>query len=53
MKIVVDEIPKEPKDCLFVKDHRGNMMCGLNVLEKCNPKECKYLKEEHKNIVFK
>ena len=52
MRIIVDEMPKEPKECLFVKDHHGNMVCGLNVLESCNPNECKYLKEEHKNIVF-
>ena len=52
MKIIVDEMPKEPKECLFVEDHRENMLCGLNVSQPCNPKECKYLKEEHKNIIF-
>ena len=52
MKIIVDEMPKESKECLFVEDHRENMLCGLNVSEPCNPKECKYLKEEHKNIIF-
>ena len=54
MRIVVDEMPKEPKECLFSADHHrnGNIVCQFDVLTPCNPQECPYLKREHSSIEF-
>lgn len=47
MKILVDERPKEPKDCLFAeRTYRGNYVCKFQGGCICceNTKECKFLK---------
>ena len=57
MKIIVDEMPKEPKECLFSEKTVGmdklydckfdNKLCCSDNLQKCP-----YLKREHRSIEF-
>lgn len=46
MRIIVDEIPKEQKECLFSeRTYSGNYVCkfqGSCIV--CNPLRCKFLK---------
>ena len=46
MRIIVDEIPKEQKECLFSeRTFNGNYVCkfqGSCIV--CNPERCKFLK---------
>lgn len=46
MQIVVDQKPKEPKECVFhEKTYTGNYVCKLqHSCIVCNPDKCKFLK---------
>ena len=51
MKIIVDEIPKKPRECIFAEYDSGYMycrlskeICDLEICEKCN-KLLKHKKE--------
>ncbi len=53
MKIIVDEIPKEQKECLFSeRTYSGNYVCkfqGRCIV--CNPERCKFLKSIYDYVV--
>ena len=46
MKIIVDEMPKEQKECLFSEMvYSGNYVCKFQgSCMVCNPEKCKFLK---------
>lgn len=46
MKIIVDEMPKEQKECLFSKrTYSGNYVCKFQgCCRVCNPERCNFLK---------
>ena len=46
MKIIVDEIPKEKKECLFSERiYGGNYVCKFyGCCRVCNPERCNFLK---------
>ena len=47
MRIIVDEMPNESKDCIFsecTNRERGNYVCKLYRGRGCEPARCKFLK---------
>ena len=47
MRIIVDEMPSESKDCIFsecVNRERGSYVCKLHQRRGCEPARCKFLK---------
>lgn len=54
MKLIVDHLPKSPKDCFFCKwDREYGYLCKLNFSKKsfCNFENCSYLKEFNKDLI--
>lgn len=46
MRLIVDTMPKEPKECLFSKKESigENYLCGFHGCVICNVDKCKKLK---------
>lgn len=47
MKIIVDKMPNEPKECIFsecTNQFRGNYVCNLYQGRGCEPNKCVFLK---------
>lgn len=47
LKILVDKMPNEPKECIFSKctnQLRGNYACNLYQGRGCEPNKCVFLK---------
>lgn len=47
MKIIVDKIPNEPKECIFsecTNQLRGNYACNLYQGRGCEPNRCVFFK---------
>ena len=47
MKIIVDKMPNEPKECIFsecTNQLRGNYACNLYQRRWCEPNKCNFLK---------
>lgn len=47
MKIIVDKMPNEQKECIFSKctnQLRGNYACDLHQGRGCEPSKCDFLK---------
>ena len=47
MKIIVDKLPQNPKECIFSeKTYSDSYVCGFHDCVSCNPKTCEYLSEQ-------
>ena len=47
MKIVVDKLPRKPKECIFSeKVSSSGYTCGFHNCVSCNPETCEYLLEQ-------
>lgn len=47
MKIIVDKIPNEPKECIFsecTNQLHGSYVCNLYQGKGCEPNKCNFLK---------
>lgn len=44
MKIIVDKMPNEQKECIFSYQLRGNYVCNLYQGRGCEPNRCNFLK---------
>lgn len=45
MKIIVDKMPNEPKECIFSEcTNQGNYVCNLHQGRGCEPNRCNFLK---------
>ena len=54
MRLIVDQLPKSPKDCFFCKwDREYGYLCKLNFSKKsvCNFENCLYLTELNKDLI--
>lgn len=45
MKIIVDEIPKNPIDCPHCRKHFGNLICCYSKNFYAKPKQCNNTEE--------
>lgn len=43
MKLIVDEMPKEPKECIFSEHYSTGYVCGLHQGRGCEPIKCNKL----------
>lgn len=44
MKIIVDEMPKEPRECIFSEHYSTGYICGLHQGRRCEISKCDKLK---------
>lgn len=50
MKIIVDKMPNEPKECIFSEcTNQSNYVCNLHQGRGCEPNRCNFLKTIAKN----
>ena len=53
MKIIVDKLPQNPKECIFSeKTYSDSYVCGFHDCVSCNPKTCEYLSEQTYNYIL-
>lgn len=53
MKIIVDKMPNEPKECIFSEcTNQDNYVCNLHQGRVCEPNRCNFLKPIAKTCVL-